>query len=994
MTMWSSVKSSLSWKTHRAKKKSKSGSVLGVEYDSLDVAVDFPENTEDCGIFPLGEQKPETEYEVDIIALHGLGGHWKNTWTDTNGKFWLRDYLPEKLINARVLSWGYNSYKAFTLGEAELEEAAKELLDGIEEARTDKTRPVVVIAHSLGGVLAKRAMILAHEKSQDYGGLLKCIHGIGLFGTPHKGADMEYWKQFTANVFKVSPLEQNSRLAPALGKNAELFKEISQKFVTRASALQIRSFYETSKTQDDFIVDEEAVSLGLPNEMVVAVMDSDHKSMCKFGNPKSQKYAPVERSMKKLANSAISSQVLTPAFLSQEEKDCLQYLDSTNYISHKERNPKPVDGTCEWILEHQRYQSWQNNEEKSSLLWISGDPGCGKSVLSTFLLTKLSDQYRPSPASPAGISEATVLHFFFTTSLESPRTAISALNAILHQLFLARPLLLPHLVSPYLNRGQGIFKDFPPLWSVFFAAISDPRCGNIFLILDGLDECDLETRTLLTGALIDFYAVAEARRDSLSSLKTIITSRNIPSISKSFSTMPSIRLETDEEAKNVNNDIAFLVTTKIKHLARKRGLTVSERFQLETDLNAKASGSFLWAALVLELIETSETPIKVVAALPDTLESLYAAILSSGPDVEVTRKMLHILLASTRPLTLPEMGIALSVSHSVSRISDLPVLDINQILQSHLGPLIRIISNRLYLCHQTLLNYLHNPIATTSPAMSQGLWKSSFHPIASNRVLAEICTTYLLLPDFATAPAYPLVPFIPPEEPAVKDFCLKQPLLDYAATYWVAHMQCSNISDSPHLLEAAIVLSDIRDLRTRFWLSAIRNHIFHLYFSDELNTDSSADLLLPTYLGLVDVVRHLLALNVDTEVKAHTFGATALHLAAARRVRAHLELPQAGGFHDYQIVRLILGAGADIEARRPGGENVIMEAVNYQGTGREVVELLENWGKAGTVSPEVKGPPRSEQEAIVRVLLEYGADVDKKDCWGETARSRGRYWAE
>lgn len=142
------------------------------------------------------------------------------------------------------------------------------------------------------------------------------------------------------------------------------------------------------------------------------------------------------------------------------------------------------------------------------------------------------------------------------------------------------------------------------------------------------------------------------------------------------------------------------------------------------------------------------------------------------------------------------------------------------------------------------------------------------------------------------------------------------------------------------------------------------------------------------------MVRHLLALNVDTEVKAHTFGATALHLAAARRVRAHLELPQAGGFHDYQIVRLILGAGADIEARRPGGENVIMEAVNYQGTGREVVELLENWGKAGTVSPEVKGPPRSEQEAIVRVLLEYGADVDKKDCWGETARSRGRYWAE
>jgi hypothetical protein len=105
-------------------------------------------------------------------------------------------------------------------------------------------------------------MILAHEISQDYGGLLKCIHGIGLFGTPHKGADMEYWRQFTADVFKVSPLAQNSRLAPALGKNAELFKEISQKFVARASALQIRSFYETSKTQGDFVSDVPVIFSG------------------------------------------------------------------------------------------------------------------------------------------------------------------------------------------------------------------------------------------------------------------------------------------------------------------------------------------------------------------------------------------------------------------------------------------------------------------------------------------------------------------------------------------------------------------------------------------------------------------------------------------------------------------------------------------------------------------------------------------------------------
>lgn len=41
--------------------------------------------------------------------VHGLNGHWHDTWTSGNNVFWIKDLLPEFLPNARILSFGYDS---------------------------------------------------------------------------------------------------------------------------------------------------------------------------------------------------------------------------------------------------------------------------------------------------------------------------------------------------------------------------------------------------------------------------------------------------------------------------------------------------------------------------------------------------------------------------------------------------------------------------------------------------------------------------------------------------------------------------------------------------------------------------------------------------------------------------------------------------------------------------------------------------------------------
>lgn len=46
---------------------------------------------------------------ISIVAVHGLDGHWRRSWTADNGVFWLQDLLPSKLPNARIYSYSHDS---------------------------------------------------------------------------------------------------------------------------------------------------------------------------------------------------------------------------------------------------------------------------------------------------------------------------------------------------------------------------------------------------------------------------------------------------------------------------------------------------------------------------------------------------------------------------------------------------------------------------------------------------------------------------------------------------------------------------------------------------------------------------------------------------------------------------------------------------------------------------------------------------------------------
>ena len=92
--------------------------------------------------------------------MHGLNGHKIKSWTSDNGKLWLRDFLPERIPNVRVFTYGYdaNTHSAEGTSIQYIQDFARSLVSELDlKRRLTQTegRPIIFVAHSLGGLVVK-----------------------------------------------------------------------------------------------------------------------------------------------------------------------------------------------------------------------------------------------------------------------------------------------------------------------------------------------------------------------------------------------------------------------------------------------------------------------------------------------------------------------------------------------------------------------------------------------------------------------------------------------------------------------------------------------------------------------------------------------------------------------------------------------------------------------------------------------------------------------
>lgn len=202
----------------------------------------------------LVQNRPQTfaDEPNSIVAIHGLNGHPTRTWSE-NGRLWLTDLLPSDLPNARIFTYDYNSKAAFTGSVSRIDDFARTLLERLIAKRRQlsgpEKRPLLFICHSLGGIVLKKALIIAHERSDRYSSISRDTFGVMFLGTPHRGSDNAFWGKLFGSLADVLTLGSvRTQLLDDLKPKSDCLGSICSQFVERGKSLhRIFSIYERLK---------------------------------------------------------------------------------------------------------------------------------------------------------------------------------------------------------------------------------------------------------------------------------------------------------------------------------------------------------------------------------------------------------------------------------------------------------------------------------------------------------------------------------------------------------------------------------------------------------------------------------------------------------------------------------------------------------------------------------------------------------------------------
>lgn len=324
----------------------------------------------------------------------------------------------------------------------------------------------------------------------------------------------------------------------------------------------------------------------------------------------------------------------------EEASSCHECLRVSEYEFNKDKNPARIPGTCEWFLQYSRYRKWLETTT-SAWLWVTADPGCGKSVLSRHLV----DSYMTRAT--ALDEEDTICYFFFKDDADSNRSATNALASIIHQIFAQDSSPLRHALPPYRANGTKLGQIFEPLWEIFHSVVTESSNRKITIFLDALDECEKMTRNLLVPKFAELFSSPKRCL-----LKLLVTSRPSTAIGdqiwhgKIDPTSIQLTGENEAEMEAISVEIDLVVREKIKQfhgLRLFRGIDDSAHEVLTERLLTVENRTYLWIALIFPELErcagfSENKLLAVIQNLPKTVHDAYEGILSRSTDWKRARR--------------------------------------------------------------------------------------------------------------------------------------------------------------------------------------------------------------------------------------------------------------------------------------------------------------------------------------------------------------------
>ena len=350
-------------------------------------------------------------------------------------------------------------------------------------------------------------------------------------------------------------------------------------------------------------------------------------------------------------------------------------------------------GTCKWIEDREWFTDWLRlDSDTPRILWISGAPAAGKSVLAASTVERIRYIY----------GEGSCQYHNLSFADRAKRSASYLLRSLAYQIAYTKPLFRKRLLQlsedfrvPFGDMNASI------LWEKIFPGLLFQLMPErpLYWVIDGLDESD-SIHTI-------FQCLNKIESDSLT-LKVLLVSRPTADISMRVRSLSPLkcymhRIKLADTEDDIHSYVSDLVPSIIP----------GNRSDHDTIINkilSKASGNFLWVALVLKALEnnwyTKSDIDRVIREFHPGMTPIYADMMQKLDEQSPrNRKLASLILTwatfSFRPLSILELRTALE-----PEFKDLTSLE--DIARHVCGGFVQIRGSKVGLIHETAKHFLTN----------------------------------------------------------------------------------------------------------------------------------------------------------------------------------------------------------------------------------------------------------------------------------------------
>ncbi|KAF3023462.1 hypothetical protein E8E14_001444 [Neopestalotiopsis sp. 37M] len=579
---------------------------------------------------------------IESRSVTPLAGNANN---DSAPVYWPRDLAPQNCPKSRILVFGYDTkiskYLTSPTNKNHVLSHGKDLLFAVGRRRPHN-RPLLFIAHSLGGIVVKEALA-ASSTSADASmkNVIESTEGVIFMGTPHRGSsDLSDLGERARMILSAFRMETNSAILDTLGLRTSDLERAQESFsrLWQDYGFKVKTFQEGLGLTGvhlgilgDKVVPDYSSLLGNHRERAETIQ-ANHMEMCRFTGATDPNYVKLAGELDSiyelvqvpgrakihdnglLKRQALSSQ--NEPIASTQFNVVQNFCQKLEFPTMKHRYrtiARPADRTCSWLFEHEKYRDWledRNSYSNEGLLLLQGKPGAGKSVL-------MKEAHRRMSLENVDSADIIATCFFNGLGGTLDHTRTGMYRSLLYQLL---PLYEDNASLDGSLRDDEKALSLGALRNFFESLFCEPQQRRTFLFIDALDECRSPSSLAYYWRRITRTAYAAGGQ-----LHVLISMRHFPHTT--LANCPVILVDRCNR-----HDIELYVEQQLHLVAMPEQVLVP----LKTSLTQDSRGIFVWVMLMVERMiekwdagEGLSTLLEAKLRVPRELSRLYTKILAT-----------------------------------------------------------------------------------------------------------------------------------------------------------------------------------------------------------------------------------------------------------------------------------------------------------------------------------------------------------------------------